>query len=140
MAPAGRLDLADEPEYGTNVVPLRLGRAELRDGYVRVLNDLYEPEAYFGRLEDLYLGQRQPYAEARARYWRRHPWQRLKAEARLLVGAAGLYARLMRHVHDAGLRREYRRRGWRLLRARRDPALLQNYLIKCALHYQDRKS
>ena len=32
--------------------PLQISREELRDGYVRVMNDLYEPEAYFGRLDD----------------------------------------------------------------------------------------
>ena len=51
----GRLDVSDEPEFGTNVIPLQIGREELRDGFVRVMNDLYEPEAYFARLEELYL-------------------------------------------------------------------------------------
>src|SRR5437899_12536968 len=55
LAREGRLDTADEPACGTNVIPLQMTREELRDGYVKVMNDLYEPEAYFGRLEDLVI-------------------------------------------------------------------------------------
>src|SRR5437660_7298501 len=54
LAREGRLDPADETEFGTNVIPLRMTRGELRDGYVRLMHELYEPEAYFGRLEDLF--------------------------------------------------------------------------------------
>jgi radical SAM superfamily enzyme YgiQ (UPF0313 family) len=135
LAAAGRLDPADVPEYGTNVIPLRLTPRELRDGYVRVFNELYEPAAYFDRLDDLYLGQRYAPALARERYWRRHPWRRFKSAARFLLRSAGLFARLMTHIRDPALRREYRRRLWRLLRARRDVGLLEIYLIKCAIHY-----
>ena len=35
--------------------PCRSSREELRDGYVRVLNELYEPEAYFERTDALFL-------------------------------------------------------------------------------------
>ena len=55
LAADGRLDLADVSEYGTNVVPLLMSREELLDGYLRVLNELYEPEAYFERTEALFL-------------------------------------------------------------------------------------
>ena len=55
LAAEGRLDLADAPEFGTNVIPLQMSREELRDGYLRVLNELYEPEAYFERTEALFL-------------------------------------------------------------------------------------
>jgi hypothetical protein len=41
----------------------------------------------------------------------------------------------MWHVTDAGLRREYRARVWRVLQTRRDPGLVLYYLIKCAMHY-----
>ena len=37
----GRLDLSDRPEFGTNVIPLQMGREELLDGYFRVLSELY---------------------------------------------------------------------------------------------------
>jgi radical SAM superfamily enzyme YgiQ (UPF0313 family) len=131
----GRLDPADEPAFGTNVVPLRIGREELRDGYVAVLKDLYEPEAYFGRVEDLYLRRQIALGRGQARYWRRHPWQRLKARAADLLRAAVLQARLLWHVPEIALRGEYLRRIGRLLRVRRDPALLVHFLVKCAMHY-----
>ena len=41
----------------------------------------------------------------------------------------------MREVPEAGLRREYRRRLGRLLRARPDPNVVLDYLVKCAMHY-----
>jgi radical SAM superfamily enzyme YgiQ (UPF0313 family) len=131
----GRLDAADEPAFGTNVVPLRLGREELRDGYVAVLQDLYEPEAYFGRVEELYLGRRLAVGRGQARYWRRHPWRGLKARAADLLRAAVLQARLLWRVPEPALRREYLRRIGRLLRVRRDPSVLVHYLVKCAMHY-----
>src|SRR5439155_12914757 len=128
------LDRDDEPAYGTNVVPQRMGREELRAGYVRLLDELYEPAAYFGRLEDLWLRARVPYRPGRQRYWRGRPWpwDRLKSHAQNLAASAVLFGRLMRAVPDAGLRREYRRRLWRLVRSRPDPGLLFMYLLKCA--------
>jgi radical SAM superfamily enzyme YgiQ (UPF0313 family) len=131
----GRLDPADEPAYGTNVIPLRLGREELRDGYVGVLEALYEPKAYFGRVEDLYLRRRIRLGRGQRRYWRRHPWQRLKARTADLFRAAVLQARLLMRVPEHGLRGEYLRRVARLLKVRRDPAVLVHYLVKCAMHY-----
>ena len=132
----GRLDPEDESEFGTNVIPLRIGREALRDGYVRVINDLYEPDAYFGRLDELYIGGRIDYGGARARYWRRHPWRGLKATARLTAQAVGLFARLWWGVPEAALRTEYRRRVLRLVkeRARSAPVALA-YVILCAVHY-----
>ncbi len=51
----GRLDPADEPEFGTNVIPLKISREALRDGYIQVMDDLYTAEAFFGRLDDLII-------------------------------------------------------------------------------------
>jgi radical SAM superfamily enzyme YgiQ (UPF0313 family) len=135
LAAEGRLDPDDAPTLGTNVIPVRMSRTELRDGYVQLMQDLYEPGAFFQRVEDLYLEARLPFAQGRARYWRRHPWRRWRAAAGLLLRSAGLYLRLMRGVADPALQREYRRRVWRLLRVRRELAVLQYYLIKCTLHY-----
>ncbi|HEX5270634.1 MAG TPA: DUF4070 domain-containing protein, partial [Gemmataceae bacterium] len=135
LAEEGRLDLADEPEYGTNVIPLQMTREELRDGYVQVMRDLYEPEAYFGRLEDLYIKERIPFGAGVRRYWRRHPWSWLTMQAKNLATAVVLFARLMRSVPEAHLRREYRKRMWRLVKARPDPNVASVYVIKCMMHY-----
>ena len=42
LAAEGRLDTADTNEFGTNVVPLLISREDLLDGYMRVLNELYD--------------------------------------------------------------------------------------------------
>src|SRR5712692_3457556 len=52
LAAEGRLDPQDDSEFGTNAIPLQMSREELRDGYIKVISDLYEPEAFFGRLEE----------------------------------------------------------------------------------------
>jgi radical SAM superfamily enzyme YgiQ (UPF0313 family) len=135
LAAEGRLDLADQSEFGTNVIPLHIDRDELRDGYLKVLSDLNEPEAYFSRMEDLYLQEKMPFGPGRARWWRKHPWQMLKQQAANTIKAAVLFSRIMRRLPEANLRREYRRRMWRLLKVRRDPGLWFVYLIKCAQHY-----
>jgi radical SAM superfamily enzyme YgiQ (UPF0313 family) len=135
LAAEGRLDRADENEYGTNVIPLQMTRDELRDGYLQVMRDLYEPEAYFGRLEDLYLKQKMPWGKGVAKYWRRHPWVWLKQQSKNLALAVGLFVRLMRGIPEASLRREYRKRMWRLIRSRPDPNLAVLYVLKCAMHY-----
>jgi radical SAM superfamily enzyme YgiQ (UPF0313 family) len=136
LAREGRLlDWSEDSSYGTNIVPLGMSREALRDGYVRAMSALYEPAAYFARLDALYLGERIPLGRAWARHWRRHPWRRLRDQAVLLAQALGLFARLMWMVPEASLRGEYRRRLRNLLRVRRDPIMLVNYLIKCAMHY-----
>jgi hypothetical protein len=135
LASEGRLDPSDEPEFGTNVIPLKISREELRDGYVRVMNDLYTPEAYFARLDSLFIDGKLNMGQARARYWRRHRWEGLKTQTIFLAQAVGLYVRMMRGVPEAALRREYRRRVWNLVRSRPDPGLALFYVIKCAMHY-----
>jgi radical SAM superfamily enzyme YgiQ (UPF0313 family) len=135
LAQEGRLDPADEMEYGTNVIPKQMTREELRDGYVQVLNDVYEPEAYFERLEELYLKHKMPFSQGIVKYWRRHPWSWLKMQTRNLVGSVLLYRWLMQGVPEASLRKEYRKRIWRLVKARPDPNLVILYIIKCAMHY-----
>ena len=135
LAEEGRLDPCDQSEFGTNVIPLRLGRAELRDGFVRVLTELYDVDAYFARTEALFLATRFDCGSVKSPRYRRRLLLRLKGEAIDLVQAAGLFVRLMRGVPEAHLRREYRRRLWRFLKVRRRPGLLLVYLFHLAMHY-----
>ncbi|GAC1465815.1 MAG: radical SAM protein [Isosphaeraceae bacterium] len=131
----GRLDPSDEPEFGTNVIPLKISREALRDGYIEVMDDLYTPEAFFGRLDDLIIKGGLRMGRGRSRYWRRHPWNFLKWQSLWLVQSLGLYVRLMTGVPEPALRREYHRRFMNLLRHRWDPGLWLYYLIKVAFHY-----
>jgi radical SAM superfamily enzyme YgiQ (UPF0313 family) len=131
----GRISEGEGAGFKTNVIPLGMTREQMHEGYVRVLNALYEPENYFRRLESLFIGARIDMGRSRARYWRRHPLNALKTNAMFLAHAVGLFARMMMGIPDPALRREYRRRIGRLIRARPDPGTLLTYTFKCAMHY-----
>jgi hypothetical protein len=131
----GRLDPDDNPAYGTNVIPAKMSRERLRDGFIWLMNELYSAENYFGRLDGLLLTDHFQLARQQTLYWRLHPWAGIKARSLLLLRAAFLFAQLMHGIPDAVLRREYRRRILGMLRARPDPAILFGYVLKCAMHY-----
>ena len=135
LASEGRLDPEDVSEFGTNVIPLRMSREELRDGYVKEQKALYDATAFFGRVDDLYLTQKTPFFAGMHRYYRRYPWRRVVEFVKDSARAAGLFTRLMRRVPEAALRREYRSRLLRLLKERPDPHLLFLYTVKCAMHF-----
>lgn len=135
----GRLDDAGDPAgfgpFGTNVIPRRMSREALHEGYVELMRELYTPDAFFGRLDALYLDARLDWGQARRGYLRRHPLRRARINAQLLAEALAIYLMLMHGVADPELRREYRRRLLRVLRHRPAPAVLQLYAIKCAMHF-----
>ena len=139
LASEGRLALLEDEEhtggFGTNVVPLRISREALYAGYTELMRELYAADAYFARLDELYLDPRFRLTQARTRYLRRHPLRWFKCNAQLLAEAAGIFVLLMRGIPDPVLRREYRRRLMRLVRHRREPQIIQTYAVKCAMHY-----
>jgi len=127
----GRLDEADRPASGTNVIPLRLSRDQLRDGYCRVMQELYAPEAYFDRVRRLYL--QGPLGSLE--HWPKRPrLASLKQNATILIQSAFIVLRLETRVRDRALRQAYRTMIREALR-RRSPLLLQILTIKCAMHY-----
>ena len=107
----------------------------LRDGYIGLMQDLYDTEFYFDRLENLFLTRRFDPARVRNDYWRQHPWQKWRSQSLDALRALGLFLRLMNNVPDPELRRIYRRRMTRMIRRRPDPNLLLICVLKCALHY-----
>ncbi len=131
----GRLDDADQPEFGTNVIPMRMSREELLNGYIDMMQQLNDVDEYFDRADSLYLDPAFQFNRTQLSWWKRHPLQRLKARSFDLLRCWVLYRRLMKHVDDQRLRNAYRTRLKRLWRQRRDPAALFIYLIKCATHY-----
>jgi radical SAM superfamily enzyme YgiQ (UPF0313 family) len=139
LAAEGRLDTSDTPEFGTNVIPLRMTRAELRDGYVKVMNDIYDTQAFLDRVDSLFIDGRLTVGHARSRFWRRHPLNFLKWQSLWLVQSLGLYIRLMRGVPDPSLRREYRRRFLNMARRRPEPGMWLFYLLKMVMHYHANK-
>jgi radical SAM superfamily enzyme YgiQ (UPF0313 family) len=136
---AGRLKNSGEAEnFGVitaNFIPAQISRSALCDGYLDLMRDLYSPEAYFGRLDALFLDGKLMPNGGRRRYLRRHPWAWLKRAAWSMVEILHIFVQLMRLVPDAGLRREYRRRLWNVVKRRPRLTTLRAYCVKCALHY-----
>jgi hypothetical protein len=112
-----------------------MGREELRDGFVKVMNELYDPKAFFDRLDDLYIRQRTPFSPTRALHLRRNWPRRLESALTNVVQSGVVFGRLLWHVRDHRLRREYCRRLVGLLKARQDFGLILYYVLKCAMHY-----
>jgi radical SAM superfamily enzyme YgiQ (UPF0313 family) len=131
----GRLDPADRQPFGTNVIPLNISREALREGYLAVMDDLHKPQAYFDRLDALYLEECIEPERTRLRHLRSHPLRFAKLNALWMFEALGIFLRLMRRVPDRELRRIYRQRLWTMLKRRRSPVVMQIYAIKCAMHY-----
>jgi len=135
LAAEGRLDEEGQAEFGTNVIPALISREELREGYRTLQQELHEPQAYFDRLDRLYLTGNFRFAQPRAKYWRKHPWAWLRGHSQDLAASLGIFLSLMVNVKDARLRRLYRQRALRLFRQRPDPPVLFAYLLKCVIHY-----
>jgi len=135
LAASGRLDPTDNPAEGTNVIPLQMTRKALSEGYVRLMADLYEPDAFFNRLDDLYVTGGIEIDRACRHYGAKHPWWRRARVAQNCLEAFGLMLRLFIGVREAPLRTTYRRRFLRVLRVRRNPAIIRVYAINCAIHY-----
>src|SRR6185437_10793699 len=100
-----------------------------------LMQDLYDAEFYFERLENLFVTREFNWGRARNAYWRQHRWRKWTSQSVDAVLAAGLFLRLMKNIEDPQLRRIYRRRMTTMLFRRPDPALLFICVIKCAMHY-----
>jgi hypothetical protein len=121
----------------TNVVPLRLSMQALRDGYLELLRALYAPEAFFARMDSMCRETRWLPAPGRTRHLLRNRKYRRWLKSRLRAGAEAIYifVQLMRHVPEARLRREYRRRIWRAIAHNPNPRLIRVYAMTCAAHF-----
>jgi radical SAM superfamily enzyme YgiQ (UPF0313 family) len=135
----GRLDdsgeLSNFGTISTNVIPTRISRQDLCDGYLELMRDLYAPDAYFGRMDSLYLEGKPIPPSAHTRWLRRHPWRRIKAQVWTVLEVTYIIIGLMRGASDPVLKRDYRRRLWAVIRRRPRLRLLRIYAVKCALHY-----
>ena len=135
MLKAGRLDLADKTEWGTNIIPTGMSREALRDGYLDVLKDLYSAKNYFKRMDSLYLDKALGESKLRSATLRDKPAQYLLACAGALLMSAAVFVRLQTAVKDKELRRDYRRSIWNVIRRRPNPFVLQTYALKSVMHY-----
>jgi radical SAM superfamily enzyme YgiQ (UPF0313 family) len=135
LAAANRLDPADAPAYGTNVLPLQMSREALSNGYVRLMADIYHPQAYFDRLDDLYITEKIEFYRGWRHYAARHPWRRRARHFRFWFEAFAIVTRVVSAIPDKSLRSIYRRRFFQFVAFRRDPSAARIYAIRCAIHY-----
>ncbi|HZJ11594.1 MAG TPA: radical SAM protein [Methyloceanibacter sp.] len=134
---AGRLNDHEASDlYGTNVVPLGMSREALRDGFIRVMQECYAPDAYFERLDQQFFDQDFKFVMHQLPYWKGHrlAWMKRSALNYLRFGAVA--SRLLSVVKDDSLRARYKQQLSRLVRRRwREPHILFVYTIKVAMHY-----
>ena len=119
----------------TNVVPLRLSMAALREGYLKLISDLYTPDAFFARMDAMCLGTKWLPAPGRTKHLRRHRLRWLKLRAWAGIQTLYIFVQLMRVVPDAELRRQYRRRIWLAMKRRPNIRLIRIYCMTCAAHF-----
>lgn len=135
----GRLDssgeLANFGTISTNVVPARLDRDVLCEGYLKLMRDIYEPDAFFDRLDSVYLHGKQRPPLGGELYFRHDFRRRVKKMAWSALETGYILVQLMRTVPDPSQRSVYRRRLWKLVLRRPRLSLLRLYAVKCAQHY-----
>jgi hypothetical protein len=134
---AGRLDAAalDDPEVSTNVVHPRLSGKELRSGWVKLMERLYDADNYFERFHALLVRGRIPLGEAKMGWLRSHkPWSYLKLQAAILAATLFLLIRVFLHPRTRPYRRVYRRNLWKLLAAGLPLRYLLLFAMRCIQH------
>jgi hypothetical protein len=140
MRKEGRLDedgaAMERPRAdATNIIPLRMTRQRLCDGFLDLMRDLYTTEAFFARVDGFYLDGKATPNAGRRRYLRSHPWRWIRRNGRAALETVGVFFHLMTVVPDKALRREYRWRLWKAIGRRPSLTVLRAYCIKCALHF-----
>ena len=133
----GRLNNeADTQTYGTNIVPLSMGREELQEGFIKVMAEVYHVDAYFERVDSLFIRDRFKFTGHELPYWRKHRWTWARKRASRFVGFLYIVIKLMQYVPEPELRARYRKQLWKVLRARTfEPHVLFGYALKVAMHY-----
>jgi radical SAM superfamily enzyme YgiQ (UPF0313 family) len=133
----GRLDnaAADDPKIATNVIPLRMTREEMRDGWLDLMERLYDAESYFERFDALFIRGRLPLATAKMKWLlRNRPLAYLKNQALTVLAALGMLARVWSDPRTVPFRPVYARYLRRMLLAGRPPRYLFQFAWKCILH------
>jgi hypothetical protein len=133
----GRLnDGGGSDEFGTNVIPLGMSPAMLRDGLVRTTEKCYSAAAYFERLDRLFVKGRFKFAVHQLPYWRSHRLAWAKSCLENYITFAVLALRLVGQTDDRAMARRYRAQLLQIARARIfEPQLLFTYAVKTAMHH-----
>ncbi|NBS15844.1 MAG: DUF4070 domain-containing protein [Gammaproteobacteria bacterium] len=131
----GRLDLKDPPDFGTNVIPAQMTREELSQGFVDLLVEIYQPEAYFDRLDDLYI-HRRFYDHAEATRVPNIPrWVQVKYLAISLTFTTWMLMKLLIHSGDWSLRKHYLKRLYRFAKSKPYPMRYLDYVMESVCHH-----
>ena len=133
----GRLnDNNDSAAFGTNVAPPGISREELRKGFIEVTQEVYAADAYFQRMDALFVEGGFKFAVHELSYWQQHRLAQAKIYAGDYLKFLVLAGRLMRNVKDEGLRAKYRSQLLRVMRTRPfEPHILFIYTVKTATHF-----
>jgi radical SAM superfamily enzyme YgiQ (UPF0313 family) len=137
LAAEGRLDnaAADDPRVATNVVPLRMTRETLRDGWLQMMDRLYDAENYMERFDALFIKGKLPLATAKMNWLRRHrPLSYVKVQALTILAALGILARIWSDPRTRPYRKVYGRTLRKLLLSGRPPRYLFQFAFKCIMH------
>jgi radical SAM superfamily enzyme YgiQ (UPF0313 family) len=133
----GRLnDDAGSDAFGTNVIPLGMSPAMLREGLICATENSYSADAYFDRIDKLFVNGDFKFAVHHLPYWRNHRLAWAKSCIENYVMFAVLAFRLVRQVPDRELANRYRTQLLLAFKTRMyEPQLLFTYAIKTAMHY-----
>ena len=133
----GRLDnaAADDPRIATNVIPLRMSRETLRDGWLNLMERLYDADNFLGRFDSLFVEGKLPLASAKMTWLRRHrPLSYLKMQTLTILAALGMLARIWSDPRTRPYRRFYGRSLRKLILSGRPPRYLFQFAFKCIMH------
>ncbi|MET1046452.1 MAG: DUF4070 domain-containing protein [Hyphomicrobium sp.] len=126
----------DSAAFGTNVAPLGMSREDLRKGFVTVTGQAYSADAYFKRIDALFVDGNFKFAVHQLGYWQSHRWAWTKSCIENYVKFFVLASRLVSRKIEPPLRTRYRAQLSRAFWARRfEPQLLFTYAVKTAMHY-----
>jgi radical SAM superfamily enzyme YgiQ (UPF0313 family) len=133
----GRLnDDEGNDTYGTNVIPLGMTPAMLREGLIRVTENSYSADAYFERLDALFIDGDFKFAVHQLPYWRKHRLAWAKSCLENYVKFAVLASRVVKQVKDRDMAKRYQVQLRRAFAKRAfEPQLLFTYAVKTAMHH-----
>ncbi len=133
----GRLDnaAADDPRIATNVIPLNMTREEMRDGWIDLMQRLYDPVNYFGRLESLYVDGKIPLGQAKMDWLRTHkPLTYAVQNTMILVASAALLHRIWTDPRTRPFRAYYKDFLLKFFKAKRPLRHLFQFATRAAMH------
>ncbi|MEW4568226.1 DUF4070 domain-containing protein [Tautonia sp. JC769] len=133
----GRLDnpAADDPTIATNIIPLQMSVHEMRDGWLDLMDRLYDPEEYFKRFDSLFTDRAIPLGAAKMAWMRRHrPVSYVLQHIGIIIAAATILARIWRDPRTKPFRPVYARTLRKLLLRRRPLRFLFTFATRCVMH------